>query len=523
MGMFLETGGADISPQDWKLTSGSGGLAGELGLAASASAETVVPTIVAIIAAVFYELSRSNVHPTEQLVVAVTEKYASQFHARDHLSEQLCRSLPELWLDLCEPSGAFRSHTSFFLEFAPDIVTVRANDKVILKPRRQAPWEFLEFLLMHPNLPIHWLWGFVIFSSWRSGGKVVRPRRTLKTHLSRVSKALQGIDPQLTVTVDNPRNSDFWTLTEASFRSNVAVAGELCAEAEQALGAGDLSLALRKASEALEIHSGNAKAVRLKASCLIRAGFESVTKEELTAFFRQLSRNAIDHEAAVHAIDALGRSIVSPNRDVVAAIEHDSRELNDSAKILETLLERIKPLPSDYLEGKKFISLARDLRRYRDHPDKKNDVWQQIRRLPFVGNLKARLLRTLSSKTHGTINNKCPNDIEEVFAREFWTLVEARDWWPFHSAGELVKYFSVHLERQMLFQLAEFPVDLTDKERRLVRQYRRARDTLVWQANGYQPSNQELRDHLGWDEETFWDVHDLAQFIDRQGKNFSED
>ena len=89
MRMFLETAGAGTSPTKWKLGSGSGGFAGELGLAASAGGETIVPIVVAIIAAAFYDLAQTTEPLTKQAVLAATKRYASQFQARSYLTEQL--------------------------------------------------------------------------------------------------------------------------------------------------------------------------------------------------------------------------------------------------------------------------------------------------------------------------------------------------------------------------------------------------------------------------------------------------
>jgi len=118
MSMFLESAGVGISPSNWKLGSGTGSLAGELGLAAPAGGETVVPVVVAIITAVFSELAQSTPPLTQQVVATATRKYASQFQARSYLIEQLCESLPDLWFHLCRPSGAPAAQVSFVLEFS---------------------------------------------------------------------------------------------------------------------------------------------------------------------------------------------------------------------------------------------------------------------------------------------------------------------------------------------------------------------------------------------------------------------
>jgi hypothetical protein len=503
MHMFLETAGPGISPTNWKLGSGSGGIAGELGLAAPAGAETIVPVVVAIIAAVFSELSQRTPPITKQAILSTTEKYTSQFQARGYLTKQMCESLPGLWFNLCQPSGTPADEVSFILDFAPETVTVKVNSKKINQLSKQAPWQFLEFLLMRFNEPVHWIWGFVIFRTWQTSGKIEDPQKTLRTRRTRLQNTLNEIDPQLKVSIENVRYSPFWTLTEANFDSNVVKARDLCMDAETALCNGDLAEAFEKSSQAFDIHHGNTIALRINAACFIRSDFKGTRMEDVKSFFRNLSQAAVDYGGAVQAIKGLERSIIPADQAVADVIEQWSQELNEYTEAFEAFLDARGELSLDYIECKKFVSLAYDFHRNKGDQARQDDIFHQIRKLPFTNAIRENTA-SMFVKYYGS-------EVEQAFQSEFCKVIMGKKIWRFNSTERLINYFTKVLKKRTPHEHSLPQKTLTASQERQVREYLEARQSLIDTNSGRKPSEQQLCEYLGWDEATYLEIRDLAQ------------
>jgi len=516
MESFLEDSSLNAKPENWALDQKSG-LAGELGIAGAVGSETVVPTVVAIITAVFTEISNSPQPLTEQAVSEVTQRYASQFGARSYLAKQLHKTLPEMWFQLCQPDGEVNTDSSFRVIFKPSEIIVNSNGETLEKVSKHARWEFLEYLLTRQNEQVHWLWGFLMFSAWRNTGNVENPQKTLKTRRSRIQSTLRQIHPDLKVEIKNIKKSPFWILTEANFDSNVTEANQLCTEAENALCNNAHFKALENAAQALQLHERNEKAIRIKASALVRSNFKGKNTEHIKSLFRQVSQIAINYGAAVEAIKTMDHKLTPLDKETVDIIKQNSQEFNEYTEAFEQFLGPEDQLPKDWLECKKFVSLAYDFHRHQNDSNKQNSILYQILKLPFV--------RTIREETANAFQQYKSNS-EQAFQSAFSEVILQKKFWPMNSTQDIIKYFTKTLYAREHHKTSSYmQKELSAEKERLLRQYLDARQNLTEENQGGEPLEQEIREYLGWDETAYWEIHDIAQGMFRYkdpGQRFEE-
>jgi len=277
-------------------------------------------------------------------------------------------------------------------------------------------------------------------------------------------------------------------------------------------------MAFEKTTQALQLHETNENALRIKASAFVRSEFKGIKTEEVKKMFRKVSQAAINYGGAVETIKALDQSLKPLDKETADIIEQNSQELNEYAEAFERFLDFKGQLPKDYIECKKFVSLAYDFHRHKDVREKQDNILYQINQLPFVHEVRQKTARAFKQDE---------SNAEQAFQSAFGKIILQKKLWPMNNTKGLVKYFTKTLYAREHHRPSTFmQPELSAEKERFVRQYLEARKKLTEENEGLYPLEQELREYLGWDEARYWEIHDLVQAMFRYedpGQRFEED